>query len=408
MITRMHFKSSEFSWGPIFVTAFGPSILFGIAQGAILPVIALSALQLQASYALSGVIAALIGIGVLLNNIPAALFTRHVGERWALVGASVFSICGLLLCVFARNLPMLTLGVFMQGMSMAVFNLARQAYILHIVPFALRARAFSIMGGSQRVGTFVGPFLGAAAMYMLELKGAYWVAVAAATATLILCYLIPDLPTEARQQAEIPAQQRPATGLRSLWPILVAQRRVFMTLGLGVMCLGALRASRPIALPLWAEHMGLSPTTIAFVFGLSAAVDMLFFYPAGVIMDKYGRGWIAVPSVLLMGLAYMLLPLTGQLISFIGIALFMGVGNGISAGIVMTLGADAAPKDNEIEFLGLWRVFTDAGQTAGPLLISLLTALLTLGTGIATIGLSGLLAAWLFGRTLLTKKPETP
>src|SRR5690625_2532472 len=184
MISPMHSKSSDFSWCPIFVTAFGPSILFGIVQGAILPVIALSALQLQASYALSGVIAALIGIGVLINNIPAALFTRRVGERWALVGASAFSIVGLLLCVFARNLPMLTVGVLMQGMSLAVFNLARQAYILHIVPFALRARAFSIMCGSQRVGTFVGPFLGAAALCVLALRGVCWVEVAASVAAL--------------------------------------------------------------------------------------------------------------------------------------------------------------------------------------------------------------------------------
>lgn len=398
----MDTQPSDFSWGPIFITAFGPSILFGIAQGAILPVIALSALELQASYALSGLIAALIGIGVLLNNIPAALITSRIGERWALVGASSFSIIGLLFCLFASNLLLLSAGVLMQGMSLSVFNLARQTYILQVVPFSLRARAFSIMGGTQRIGTFVGPFLGAAAMYWLELQGAYWIAIIAASATAILCYLIPDLPTEREEQAAIASagDTAPAKGLRSLWPLLVSQRHIFMTLGIAVMCLGALRASRPIAIPLWAEHIGLSPTTTAFAFGLSAAVDMLFFYPAGAIMDKYGRGWIAVPSVLLMGLSYILMPITGQLSSLILVALIMGVGNGIGAGIVMTLGADAAPEGNKIEFLGLWRVFADAGQTIGPLLISLLTALLTLGIGIAAIGGSGLLAAWLFGRGL--------
>src|SRR5690625_5435248 len=80
----MQEKTTDFAWGPIFITAFGPSILFGIAQGTILPVIALTAIKLGASYAVSGVIAALIGIGVLSNNIPAAVFTRHVGERKAL------------------------------------------------------------------------------------------------------------------------------------------------------------------------------------------------------------------------------------------------------------------------------------------------------------------------------------
>src|SRR5690625_7789919 len=112
----MHSESSDFSWGSVFVTAFGPSIVVGIAHGAILPVIALAAIDLGASYALSGFIAALIGIGVLFNNIPAALFTSRVGERLALIVASFFSIVGLLLCLFSNSLWMLGCGVLMQGM----------------------------------------------------------------------------------------------------------------------------------------------------------------------------------------------------------------------------------------------------------------------------------------------------
>src|SRR5699024_560226 len=284
----MHSESSDFSWGSVFVTAFGPSILFGIAQGTILPVIALAAIDLGASYALSGFIAALIGIGVLFNNIPAALFTSRVGERLALIGASFFSIVGLLLCLFSNSLWMLGCGVLMQGMSTSVFNLARQAYILHVVPYSLRARAFSIMGGTQRIGVFVGPFLGAGAMYLLGLKGAFWVAVVAIAATAALCFLIPDLPTEDEPRAareNTAATEAPTApkdqGLRQLWEILQGHYRIFLTLGIGVMCLGALRASRPVAVPLWSEYIGLSPTATAIIFGCSAAVDTLLFYPAG-------------------------------------------------------------------------------------------------------------------------------
>lgn len=386
--------------------------------------IALAAIDLGASYALSGFIAALIGIGVLFNNIPAALFTSRVGERQALIGASIFSIVGLLLCLFSRNLWMLGCGVLMQGMSTSVFNLARQAYILHVVPYNLRARAFSIMGGTQRIGVFVGPFLGAGAMYLLGLKGAFWVAVVAIAATAALCFLIPDLPTEdetraARKNADEhsttestsePATEAPTApkdqGLRQLWKILQGHYRIFLTLGIGVMCLGALRASRPIAVPLWSEYIGLSPTATAIIFGCSAAVDTLLFYPAGVIMDKYGRGWIAVPSVLLMGLAFMLMPLTHQTLPFVLVTLLLGLGNGIGAGIVMTLGADAAPDDQQLEFLGLWRVFADSGQSIGPLLMSLIIGAFSIGTGIFFIGGTGLLAGWIFGRAFFKAASE--
>ncbi|MEK8227717.1 hypothetical protein NKG05_18850 [Oerskovia sp. M15] len=37
------------------------------------------------------------------------------------------------------------------------------------------------------------------------------------------------------------------------------------------------------------------------IFGLSGAVDMLLFYPAGKIMDRMGRLWVAVPCMVVLG-----------------------------------------------------------------------------------------------------------
>jgi hypothetical protein len=77
----------------------------------------------------------------------------------------------------------------------------------------------------------------------------------------------------------------------------------------------------------------------------------------------------------------------------------MAFGNGIGSGIVMTLGADAAPADARPQFLGGWRLFADFGLAAGPLLISAITvvaplaaACLALG-GISLAG-GGWLARW--------------
>jgi len=51
-------------------------------------------------------------------------------------------------------------------------------------------------------------------------------------------------------------------------------------------------------------------------------------------------------------------------------AIAAGVANGLSTGIVMTLGADHAPEDKRAEFLGFWRLITDFGNVSGPMLIS--------------------------------------
>jgi hypothetical protein len=71
----------------------------------------------------------------------------------------------------------------------------------------------------------------------------------------------------------------------------------------------------------------------------------------------------------------------------------MSVGNGIGSGIMMTLGADVAPAEGMLPFLSVWRVMSDAGNAAGPVVVSVVAALSSLAAGIVTIGALGPLAS---------------
>lgn len=416
---------ADFNWKKILVPAFGPSLLFGIGKGAVLPVIALTAIELNASNAVSGLIVALVGLGSLISNIPAALITARFGERRSLIGASVFSVLALALCLLARQPAVLALGVFLLGMATSVFYLARQSYMIDAVPMRLRARAFSTLGGTQRLGMLVGPFAGAGFMHFMGLPGAYWMAVIALCATGILSYTLPELHASANGKSDAAPEavdaaspkagtgsaashERPKRGTVSsaspgkpkMWAVARAHYRVLLSLGAGVLMIGAMRASRQIAIPLWATHIGLSPTVTAVIFGLMSAIDVLVFYPAGKIMDEYGRVWVAVPCTFLLGASLVAITLTSSLLPFVLACLLMGLGNGIGSGIVMTLGADAAPEHGRTQFLGLWRLIADVGTSSGPFFLSAITALISLGAGIAAVGALGFMAAALFWRTL--------
>jgi MFS family permease len=150
---------------------------------------------------------------------------------------------------------------------------------------------------------------------------------------------------------------------------------------------------------LWAESHGLDATSTSLIYGISAGIDMLMFYPGGAIMDRFGRAAVAVPSMLLLGTGFVLLPLTSGAVGIGAVACLMGLGNGISSGIVMTLGADASPDDGRAQFLGGWRLFSDTGNAGGPLVISAISSFAPLAVavlvmaGIAYAG-SGWLARW--------------
>lgn len=389
----MPVSPQEFSLRRLALPAFGPSLMFGLCEGTILPVLALSARALGASLAVAGLIVSLIGLGSLLANIPAAKLTTRFGERRAMVGASAFCLVALVLCIVAPSVWLLGLGVFMVGLARAVFMLARQSFLVEAAPVHLRARAMAMLGGVHRIGMFAGPFLGAAFIHWLGLAGAYWAALIVMLATGALSLLVPDL--QARELPDGAAAEVPAA-----LQMLRENHRVLLTLGVATALVAAIRACRQVVIPLWASHIGLDAATTSLIYGLMGAVDMLLFYPAGRVMDQRGRRAVTIPSMLIMGASFCLMPLTGGFASLLAASLLLGVGNGIGAGIVLTIGADASPITGRTQFLGIWRVITDIGGGGGPLLLSGLTALITLAGGILVTGGLGFLAAWMFRRWL--------
>jgi MFS family permease len=386
-----------FSLRSIAVPAFGPALLFSVGQGAILPVVALSARELGASVAVAALIVTLMGLGSWFFNLPASVITLKFGERWSIVTAAAAGALALLAAglslVIDDGLWLLAAAMAVVGMSASVFSLARQKYLTEAVPLEFRARALSTLGGVSRIGVFIGPFVGAAVMQFAGISGAYWVGVAGMAAAAVLAVTVRDLVAHAGTSG-------PAGPAPTLRGVAVSHAGVFLTAGAGILLLSALRASRQVVIPLWADHLGLDASQASLVYGLSGAIDMLVFYPAGKVMDRRGRLWVAVPSTLIMGTALMLIPMTAGFLGLLLVALLIGFGNGISSGLVMTLGADFSPDRGRGQFLGLWRFIADAGSTGGPVLLSAVTAVASLGAGVTATGVLGFAAAGVFAVVL--------
>ena len=106
--------------------------------------------------------------------------------------------------------------------------------------------------------------------------------------------------------------------------------------------------------------------------------------------------------MILMGAGFVALSFTHDLPSaamwFAMFAAVLGVGNGLSSGILLTLGADVAPKADPAPFLGSWRTLNDAGGALSPLLVSAIAAVSSLAIATGAIGIVGLLGAVAFLR----------
>ncbi|HEY0002097.1 MAG TPA: MFS transporter [Actinoplanes sp.] len=390
--------SQPFRLRSVAFSAYGPSLLYGFSSGVIAPVVAISALERGATLAVAGLVVALMGIGSLISNIPAGVLTTRFGERRSMVAAAAFSAAGIALCLADIGLWPFAAGVLVMGMASSVFQLARQSYLTEVVPIGMRARAMSTLGGVARIGGFVGPFAGAGLIHLFGLDGAYAVALVAIVGAGLISLAVPEL----EERASVPAGSRTI----STWSITRDHWRTLVTLGTGVLLLSAIRQTRQVVVPLWAQHLHLDASMSSILFGVAGAIETLVFYPAGMVMDRWGRRAVAVPCTLIMGLAFLVMPLTDGVFTLGAVAMVAGLGNGIGSGIVNTLGADAAPVLGRPTFLGVWRELADVGAATGPLLLSAVTAVAGLGLGIMASGVVGLAAAATLFRFVPARSPR--
>jgi MFS family permease len=384
------------------VSVYLPSFLFAVGQGAMIPVLPLFALELGASTAEAGAIVALRGIGMLVFDIPAGTLVRRIGERGAMLAGTVMLAAVALGAGVTRSPLVLAPLVFVMGCTWSIWMLARLTYASEVAPLAWRGRVLSLLGGSNRMGTFVGPFVGGLVAEFAGLASAFAVqAGLAAVAAAVMFLVVPK--DEGRESDE----GRDSHAVGHVGTLLRDHRKTFFTVGSAAVAIAALRSSRQAIIPLWGSAIGLSAAEVGIIFGLSSALDMTMFYPAGIVMDRFGRKWTAVPCLLIFSAGVFLIPFTEGFGSLLVASLVTGFGNGMGAGINMTLGADFAPPDRRAEFLGVWRFIGDIGTAGGPLLLSVITALSTLGIATMTTGGVGLagaaVMAWLVVEPLRRK-----
>jgi MFS family permease len=377
--------SPSFRIRSLTLSVYLPTFLFAVGQGAVIPIVPLFARELGASVALAGTIVAVRGLGIMFFDVPAGVLITRFGERGAmLVGTVALAV----VAVGAALSPgpfLFAALMFVMGCAWSIWLLARLSYATDHAPLEHRGRVLSLIGGTNRIGNFVGPFLGGFAGVAFGLEAAFYIQAVlaiAAAATLFFMVVADDTPPEVHTDA----------AYKRIGKVVRDHRGVFATAGTASVAIQVLRSGRQAIIPLWGEHIGLDAGQIGVIFGLTSAIDMTLFYPVGIVMDRLGRKWSGVPCLLVMSLGLAVIPVTETFLGLLVAGLVTGFGNGLGSGINMTLGADFSPAAARGEFLGVWRLVTDVGTAGGPLVVGALTAAASLGAAsVATggIGLAG-------------------
>ncbi len=388
----------------LFWPVLAPSMLVGVATGATVPVSVLAALELGASAALASLIIAVVGAAALATTVVAGRFIDRVGDRRAMLlstgGGAVCTAMTVAALAWGGTgaLTLFVVSVVLRAPVMNVWNLSRQALVAEHVPTVQRGRAMTALGGTMRAGNLVGPLLGALLLLRLPTWSVYVLSMVCALLALGILYTRAGsaLDVAARQRAAAasaaatdgggaPAPEVPAVRWRAVW-----------LAGAAVSTLAIARVAQPVGVQLWGVHLGLDESTISLLVAVGAAVELVMMFPGGHLKDHLGRAFVLVLCLTVYGAGFVLMPLVPHLAGMVVAVLVMAVGNGLGAGINMTIGADLSPAVGRARFLGVWALFSNVGVLAGPAVIS---ALVTVGSvrlallGVAAVAWGG--AAWM-------------
>jgi MFS family permease len=375
---------------PVYV----PTALLAFGQGLLIPTLPVYAAQFDVPFTLVSLAVGAAAIGTLVTDVPAGMLLGRIGRKPAMLLGTTLVAVSTLLMGLAHGFPELVVYRLLAGVGTALWGISRHAYITDIAPPAERGRSIAVFGGINRIGVFAGPAVGGIVGVAFGLSAPFlFASFMAAAATVISLLFI----------RETGVSGAPTTR-KMRWQMVGALIKThgadLASAGIAQTFAQMIRAGRQLIIPLYASSaLGLDVGAIGMIVSAGAIVDMMLFVPAGVIMDRFGRKWAAVPSFTIMAIGMALIPLTGDYWSLMAAAVLIGFGNGLGSGTMMTLGADLAPPGATGEFLGLWRLIGDTGGAGGPLAVGALadvfglslTALALSGVGLASAGLLALL-----------------
>ena len=370
-----------------------PTFLNAIARGGALILLPLYALETEGGAVVAGAILSLRALGTMIADVPAGQLTAKIGDKAVMLAGLAIVGTTAIVVSFIGSVFALTVVAVGFGIGSGCWILGRLSHITENVRLERRGRVISVLAGLERAGAMIGPV---SAGIGVELVG-YGLVFAVLGLITFCAFSMVALLTTRTQLREVAHVSVGALQIAGKHAGILARCGSIM------ICLSVLRSSRQVIIPVWGISIGLGPAEIGLIASLTATVDLMMFYPAGLILDHIGRRAALIPAMAIMSLALILLPWTDTFTTFLLVSLLGGLGNGFGTGIFMTIGGDLAPRYGRSQFLGVWRLIGDSGGATGPFMLGALAQTFTMIIACSFTGLIGLLGAYAAFKIL----PET-
>jgi MFS family permease len=366
--------------------------------GGIVPVMALYARSFGVLQSAIGVAIAVYGLARFLVAVPTGQLADRFGRRATLVAGGLVTALGNLLCAYAPSFPALVAARFVAGAGAAMILVTGVIVLADITTPAHRGRSMAIYQGVFTFAVGVGPLPGGYLAERYGLHAPFLVyAVAGILAAVVAWWQIPE--TRAVRAADDAGAMAPVPRFGAQIRILTAHTG-FMLVSLisftsAVARTGALFNVIPV---LAHDRLALTTERIGLGLALASVVGLVLAYPAGVLVDRFGRKVVIVPSTIMSGISLLLFLVAPGYGWFLAGCVAWSVAVGVSGAAPAAYAADVAPAGMNAAAMSSYRMLSDLGYVVGPVALGAITDLFGPGTALAATAALLVAVALLFAR----------
>jgi DHA1 family multidrug resistance protein-like MFS transporter len=380
--------------------------LIGVNQlgfGSIVPVVPLYAESFGVSKTAIGMTIAVYGLARFLMNVPTGYVADRFGRREALAMGGGITVVGNLICALAPTYWLFLGGRFVAGAGAAMVITGTQIVLADITVPANRGRMMSIYMGTFMFAVGLGPLPGGFLAEWISLSAPFWAYVfLGAGAGLLAWTRVPEtrgLKPDGTAAAPVPAMAF-GTQLR----VLTAQLGFLLISIVSFATFFARTGGLFNLIPTLADNkLGLTPGQIGIGLAMISIVGLILAYPSGMLVDRFGRKVVIVPSTIFSGVALIAFAQAPGFAFFIVACALWAISSGIAASAPSAYAADMAPQGMNAQAMSMYRMLADFGYVAGPLTLGVAadlfsTEMALYGTA-AFVVLAGIAFAWLAPET---------
>ena len=364
--------------------------------GSIVPALALYARSFGVAQSAIGLAIAVYGLARFLIAVPAGRLADALGRRATLAVGGVVSALGNLLCALAPTYPAFVGARFVAGAGAALVLTTGLIVLADISTPSNRGRMMSVYQGVFIFAVGIGPFPGGLLATHWGLAAPFFAYAATSLLASIVAWLAIPETRPARPAGELETAEvsfRVQLRLLTVHPgFLLVSLIAFVN---AVARTGALFNIIPI---LARDRLALDPDRIGFGLALASVVGLALAYPAGVLVDRYGRKIIIVPSTILSGVSLVLFLAAPTYAWFLGACAAWSVAMGISGAAPAAYAADTAPGGMNAAALSTYRMLADLGYVVGPIALGLAADLAGASAALASAAVMLTAVALLFAR----------